>query len=62
MSTTMPTVADPNETKGPMVVAISIAFGILTVVTMGLRTFARFYVTRAAGLDDCKCSLLQNVM
>ena len=62
MSTTTHTVADPNETKGQMVIAMCIAFGVLTVVTMVLRIFARFYVTRAAGPDDCRCTLLQNAM
>ena len=57
MSTTMPTVADPNETQGPMVIVLCIAFGVVTVVTMVLRVFARFYVTRAAGPDDCRSSL-----
>ena len=57
MSATMPTVANPNETMGPMVITICIAFGVLTVATMALRCFARFYVTRAAGPDDCWCPL-----
>ncbi|MCJ1473090.1 hypothetical protein MMC13_001740 [Lambiella insularis] len=43
---------DPNETKGPMVIAICIAFGSVTVVTMCLRLFARFVLTRSPGPDD----------
>lgn len=38
-----------------MVISICIAFGVLTVVVISGRIFARFFVTHAAGPDDCSC-------
>jgi hypothetical protein len=37
-----------------MVVGICLAFAVLTFVVLVLRLFARIYVLRKMGVDDCE--------
>ncbi|KAJ4419478.1 hypothetical protein N0V82_004923 [Gnomoniopsis sp. IMI 355080] len=49
------------ETQGPTVDAVSIAFGVLTLVTISLRLWARIFVVKSLGIDDyliCVAALL----
>lgn len=41
------------ETQGPTVVGISIAFAVITIFVIILRLFARIYVLKKMGVDDC---------
>lgn len=42
------------ETQGPTVDAVSIAFGVLTLVSISLRLWARIFVVKSLGIDDCE--------
>lgn len=42
------------ETQGPTVVGIAIAFAAITFLVIILRLFARIYVLKKMGVDDCK--------
>lgn len=42
------------ETQGPTVDAVSIAFGVLTLITISLRLWARIFVVKSLGVDDCE--------
>jgi hypothetical protein len=46
------------ETQGPKVVGIAIAFAAVTFVVLLLRLFARVYVLKKMGVDDCKLPLV----
>ena len=40
------------ESQGPTVTTVSVVFGVITILTMALRLFARIYITRSFGPDD----------
>lgn len=40
------------ETQGPTVTTVSVVFGVITILTISLRLFARIYITRSFGPDD----------
>lgn len=40
------------ESQGPTVTTVSVVFGVITIVTISLRLFARIHITRSFGLDD----------
>lgn len=42
------------ETQGPTVIGIAIAFAVITFFVIILRLFARIYVLKKMGADDCK--------
>ena len=42
------------ESKGPVIAGVAISFAILSFVVICLRLFARIYVLKRMGLDDCK--------
>lgn len=42
------------ESQGALVDSICIAFGVLSVVTLSLRIWARWFVVQHFGIDDCK--------
>lgn len=40
------------ETQGPTVTTVSVIFGVITILTISLRLFARVYITKSFGPDD----------
>lgn len=46
--------AGTNGSQGPVVVGICVAFAALTFIVLALRLFARIFVLRQMGIDDCK--------
>ncbi|KKY36692.1 putative integral membrane protein [Diaporthe ampelina] len=46
------------ESQGPTVTTVSVVFGVITILTMALRLFARIYITRSFGPDDGEPYLL----
>lgn len=44
-------------TQGPVIAGVAISFAVLSFVTICLRLFARIYVLKRMGLDDCKSIL-----
>lgn len=46
-------------TQGPVIAGVAISFAILSFVTICLRLFARIYVLKRMGLDDCKSILFR---
>ena len=41
------------DSKGSVVIGVALAFAIITFVVIVLRLFARIYVLRQMGFDDC---------
>lgn len=53
----MPTMNEYGpDSKGPIVIGVALAFAILTFIVIVLRLFARIYVLRQMGFDDCMFS------
>jgi hypothetical protein len=50
--------ADINESQGPVVEGVCVAFAILTFIVLALRLFSRICVLGQMGLDDCKWIML----
>lgn len=46
-----------DDTQGPVVVGICVAFAVITFCVLVLRLFSRVYVLGKMGLDDCKWSV-----
>jgi hypothetical protein len=46
------------ESQGPKAVGIAIAFAVVTLVVLILRLFARIFVPKKMGVDDCKFLLM----
>lgn len=40
------------ETQGPTVTTVSVVFGVITILTISLRLFARIHITKSFGPDD----------
>lgn len=47
-------VSSVEETQGPVIAGIAIAFAVLTFFVISLRLFSRLYVLGKMGVDDCK--------
>lgn len=46
------------ESQGPTVTTVSVVFGVITIITISLRLFARIHITRSFGVDDGKLPLV----
>lgn len=42
------------ETQSPTVIAVAVAFAIITFVILSLRLYARIFLVNHVGKDDCK--------
>lgn len=41
-----------NDSRGPQLLSINIAFGVVAVITVILRTYTRLFIVKAFGGDD----------
>lgn len=46
-----------SESRGPLVNAIAIAFAVISFITLCLRLFARVFISKSIGPDDCTLGL-----
>lgn len=44
------------DSQGPVVTAVAIVFAVITFFTITLRMWARAFVVKSLGPDDCKFS------
>lgn len=42
------------ESQGPLVTTVSIVFAVISFLTIAIRLYARLFVSKSLGIDDCK--------